>query len=273
MQQRTQLAQHRAHAAGGTHGHDAILGFAAASFQQDVAGLARARHAIRVTDGNRAAVDVDALQRQAKLVNAIQRLAGKGFVEFPQVDVIDGKLVAFEQARDCADRADAHFVRLHPSGGQTDEVAQRFQATPFGLAFGHHHQRRGPVRQLARIAGRHLVTLALYGRQHAQSCLRGVGTDTFVRLEQELRRRRLAGHLVLHRLDRCQRNDFLREAAGLLSCHSKLLAAQRERVGALPRHAVALGEDFGRIDHVQVNIGAILGQPRFLLGNLQRDRL
>jgi hypothetical protein len=52
-----------------THCHDAQLGAAALSFEEDVAGTARARHAERVPDGDRAAVDVVLLRVDSELVS------------------------------------------------------------------------------------------------------------------------------------------------------------------------------------------------------------
>ena len=47
------------------------------------------RHAVRVADGDRAAVDVQAVRRDAELVAAVEHLHREGFVQLPQVDVVD----------------------------------------------------------------------------------------------------------------------------------------------------------------------------------------
>ena len=73
---------------------------------------ARARHAIGMADGDRAAIHIELVVRNAELVGAIEHLAGEGLVQLPQIDVVDLQAVAFEQARHREHRADAHFVRL-----------------------------------------------------------------------------------------------------------------------------------------------------------------
>src|SRR6185295_6688754 len=76
-------------AAADAHRDHAPLGLAPAAFLQDVAGEARARHAEGMADRNRAAIDVVLLGIDAELVTRIEALAGEGFVELPDVDVID----------------------------------------------------------------------------------------------------------------------------------------------------------------------------------------
>ena len=95
-----------------------ILGAAAAAFDQDMAGQARARHAIGMADGNGAAIHIGLGRIEPQLVHAIERLAGKGLVQFPQVDVVDLQAMALQQARHRLDGADAHFVRLDAGDGE-----------------------------------------------------------------------------------------------------------------------------------------------------------
>ncbi len=65
-----------------------------------------------MADGNGAAIDVQPVIGNAELVGAIDHLAGKGFVQLPQIDVLHFQAVPFEQARHCIGRTDSHFVRL-----------------------------------------------------------------------------------------------------------------------------------------------------------------
>src|SRR5690349_18651251 len=78
-------------AAADAHGHHAPLGAAALAFLQDVAGAAGAGHAEGVADGDGAAVDVVLLRVDAEAVTAVEALRGEGFVQFPDVDVVDGQ--------------------------------------------------------------------------------------------------------------------------------------------------------------------------------------
>src|SRR5207244_728811 len=99
-------------AAADAHRNDAPLGLAPAAFLQDVAGETRAGHAERVPDRDRAAVDIVLLGVDAELVTRIQALAGEGFVELPEIDVVDRQAVALQELRHGVDRTDAHLVRL-----------------------------------------------------------------------------------------------------------------------------------------------------------------
>ena len=52
-----------------------------------------ARHAVRMADRDRAAVDVQLLGIDAELVAAVDHLHGERFVQLPQVDVVDPEAV------------------------------------------------------------------------------------------------------------------------------------------------------------------------------------
>src|SRR6478672_13577884 len=92
-------------AAADAHGHDAPLGLAARTFLEDVAGETRAGHAEGMTDRDRAAVDIVLGGIDAELVARIEALAGEGFVELPEIDVVDLKAVTLQQLRNGKDRA------------------------------------------------------------------------------------------------------------------------------------------------------------------------
>ena len=55
-----------------------------AALDQNVAGHARPAHAVGMADGDRAAVDIEALLRNAEPVAAIKRLARERLVQFPR---------------------------------------------------------------------------------------------------------------------------------------------------------------------------------------------
>src|SRR4051794_6651015 len=85
-----------AHASPDAHGYDDVLGAAALAFLQHVAREPGAGHAIRVADGDGAAVDVVDGGIDAQLVAAVEALRGKGFVQFPKVDVAYLQAVTFQ---------------------------------------------------------------------------------------------------------------------------------------------------------------------------------
>src|SRR5690606_20123680 len=119
----------RTHTATDAHRHDTILQLlarflAAARLEQDVADAARAGHAEGVADGDGAAIDVVLLGVNAKTVARIEALAREGFVQLPEVDVVDLEAVTLEEARHGEDRADAHLVGLATGDREAAEDAE-----------------------------------------------------------------------------------------------------------------------------------------------------
>src|SRR5438270_13711275 len=78
----------RAHAAADAHGDDRMLRAAPLTLDQDVAGHARPAHAERMPDGDRAAIYVEFVHRNAEPVAAVEHLGRERLVQFPQVDVV-----------------------------------------------------------------------------------------------------------------------------------------------------------------------------------------
>src|SRR3546814_1863994 len=107
------------------HGDDCIFDAAALALDQRVADAACARHAERVADRDRAAVDVERFMGDAERVAAIEHLHRERFVQFPQADVVHLQLEAFEQLGDREDGADAHFVGL---GARSEEHTSELQS-------------------------------------------------------------------------------------------------------------------------------------------------
>src|SRR6516225_2779496 len=86
-----------AHAAGNAHGHDGIAHAAPPALEERVTDEAGAAHAVGVADGNRAAIDIEALVVDAETVAAVEGLHGERLVQLPQTDVIDLQRVAGEE--------------------------------------------------------------------------------------------------------------------------------------------------------------------------------
>ena len=70
-------------------GGDAVLAAAAAQLADEGAGEAGAGAAERVAEGDRAAVDVEALLLDPQLAGAGEDLRGEGLVQLDQVDLVD----------------------------------------------------------------------------------------------------------------------------------------------------------------------------------------
>jgi hypothetical protein len=76
-------------AATDAHRHDGVFRAATFAFDQRMAGHAGTRHAIRMPDRNRPAIDVKPFVRDAQLVAAIKHLGRESLVQLPQPDVVD----------------------------------------------------------------------------------------------------------------------------------------------------------------------------------------
>ena len=122
---------------------------------QRVAGEPRARHAVRMADGDRAAVDVEAIVRNAERVAAVDHLHGERLVQLPEVDVVDLDARPLEQLRHREHRADAHLVGLAAGDGEAAEHAERRRGRVCAACVALiTTQRRRAVGELARVAGR-----------------------------------------------------------------------------------------------------------------------
>src|ERR1700704_1623294 len=127
----------RAHAATNAHGHPAVFRLAPPALDQEVAGQPRAGHAIGMADRDRAAIDVELVGFDAKLVAAIDHLNRIGLVELPEIDIVDLEAVPFQQPRDRDNRPDAHLVRLDSGSDEAAEDAERLQALLRGHLVAH----------------------------------------------------------------------------------------------------------------------------------------
>src|SRR5262249_47487224 len=130
----------RAHTATDAHGDDHVLDAAATAFDQGMTDHACTRHAEGVTDSDRTAVDVEAILRNAQLIAAVQNLTGKGFVEFPQADVLHRQVEALQELGHREHRADTHLVGPATGDCRTAIDAERIEATI--LRFAAAHQQR-----------------------------------------------------------------------------------------------------------------------------------
>src|SRR4029079_1922820 len=113
------------------------------------AGKSRSRHAVRMADGDRSAVDVEALVRYAQLVAAIDHLDGECLVELPQADFVDIHPRPREELRYGKDRTDAHFVGFAAGDGETAEYPERLEAAARPGLFADPHPGPGPLGELA----------------------------------------------------------------------------------------------------------------------------
>src|SRR6185437_13125208 len=257
------------------HGHHAPLGLAPAALLQDVAGEPRAGHAERMTDRDRAAIDVVLGRIDAEPVATVEALAGEGLVQFPDVDVVDLQALALEKLRHGEHRADAHLVGLAARDRPRHEAAHRLEPALLGILGFHQHHRGGAVGELARVAGGDVFTRDLHRLELGEAFHRRVGTVALIArddvVDDALRLRRLVDdlHPGLHR------DDLVLELVGLLCGGHAALRLQRILVLIVAAELVALGDDVGGIDHRHVDVGRVfqkLGVLRLLRDAADRRR-
>src|ERR1700724_2986061 len=113
-----------------------------------------AADAIGMSYRKRAAVDVQALVRNAEAITAIQHLASECFIELPQIDIADSITGTVEQPRDRVNRTHAHFVGLATGHRKAAKQPQGVQAAPLGEFALHDDAGAAAVGELARVARR-----------------------------------------------------------------------------------------------------------------------
>src|SRR5690606_37954281 len=114
------------------HGDDHVFHAAALPLDQGVPDHAGARHAIGMADGDRAAVDVQALIGNAELVAAVDHLHGEGLIQLPEADIVHLQAETLQQLRHGIDRADPHLVGLAAGDRHAAIDAERLQAALLG---------------------------------------------------------------------------------------------------------------------------------------------
>ena len=136
------------HAAADAHrDHDVLLA-AALAFDERVHHDARTAHAVRMTDRDRTAVDVQLLVRDAERVAAVDRLHRERLVEFPRTDVVDREPVALEQIGHREDGADPHLAWIAATHDQPAIEAERLDPARARSVGIHYHDRRRPFTAL-----------------------------------------------------------------------------------------------------------------------------
>src|SRR5688572_8807820 len=106
-----------------------------------------AAHAVRMPDRDRAAVDIQPLIRNTEAVAAVEHLHGEGFVELPQIDVLDAQAGALEELRHGKHGTDSHLIGLATRNRETSEYSERLKAAFLGEPGAHDHTGAGAIRE------------------------------------------------------------------------------------------------------------------------------
>jgi hypothetical protein len=93
-----------------------------------------------MTQGHRAAVDVDLLGIEAEFTIDCQGDGRKRFIDLEQIDVTDGKSGLFQQPPDRFDRRNREPFRCQRRTGIPDDASHRRETKPNGLLFTHDDQ-------------------------------------------------------------------------------------------------------------------------------------
>src|ERR1700744_4057679 len=136
------------------HGDYHQLRTAAFAFDQCMSRQPRAAHAVRMTDRNRPAIDVQAFIGDSQFVAAVDHLNGEGFVQLPQVDIADFEPGALEKPRDREHRTDAHFVGLAAGDRKPSEYSHGLYVALLGKLRVHDDAGTAAIGKLAGVACR-----------------------------------------------------------------------------------------------------------------------
>src|SRR3546814_3555375 len=86
----------------------------------------RTGHAVGMPNRDGAAADVESFYGNTEAILAIEHLHRKGFVQFPEPDVIDAEAETLEQLGNREHRADPHFIRF--SASRSEEHTSELQS-------------------------------------------------------------------------------------------------------------------------------------------------
>ena len=109
------------------HGGEAVAAAAFFHFVNKRRHDPGAAAAQRVAEGDGAAVDVELIEIDAQLARAREHLRRKGFVDFNEVDLLDGEAGAFERFLRRRYRSDSHVVWMNTGGGRRDDARHRLE--------------------------------------------------------------------------------------------------------------------------------------------------
>ena len=205
-----------------------------------------ARAAQRVTQGDGATVDVQALRVGAQHLGPGHGHRGKGFVDFVQVDVVERQAGFFQRALRGGDGRLQHDDGVIAHHRHVVDAGQRLHAQRLQALFVDDHHAGRAVADLARRGGRQAAVFAdeLDARDGLDG---GVHADAFVH------RVHLAGARAVQHA-RFQRQDFALEAARFGGGLGALVAQQGKGVHFVFAEAVLLGDHFGADELAELGV-------------------
>src|SRR5688500_1237520 len=185
----------RAHAAADAHRAHRQTRVPAFALDQGVTRESGARHAVWVSERDRATVHVEPVVRNAKLVSTIEDLHGERLIELPQVDIGDLLACPFEEPGYREYGADPHFIGFATCDRKAPEEPQGFQSKLLRARRAHDDACPGPIGELARVAGSD-DTVRRRGTDLRDRLVSGVRADALVLAHRHLARRQSTAVLV-----------------------------------------------------------------------------
>ncbi|MNO45525.1 hypothetical protein D3C76_357920 [compost metagenome] len=135
-----------------------------------------------------------------------------------------------------------------------------------GQARVHQHAGAGAVGQLAGVAGGDAAAVD-HGFEFAQVIEHGLRAIAFVLGQGDLLETHGTGGLVDHLLGGCHRHDLIGEQAGLLRGSGAPLRLQGVGILGFAADVVALGDDFGGLQHGHIGVHGIAHHELVALGH------
>src|SRR5580765_3937942 len=138
----------------------------------------------RVAEGDRTAVDVHAVLRDAELAEDAEGLCGERLVQLPEVDLLAPEAGALERLLRGRPRSHSHDRRIDARGRVGADLRERREAEILRLLLRHDDDRRRAVVDARRVAGGHAAAVLLERRTERGEALRGrVAARVLVGLE------------------------------------------------------------------------------------------
>ncbi len=202
-----------------------------------------ARCTDRVAQGDGTAIDVDLVHVPLQLPGHGQRLGGKGFVGFNQVQLLQGPAGLVQAAAGGRDRADAHDGRVDPGVGVGTDFRQHWQAQGLGFFSAHQQHRRRTVIERRSVASGDAAVLLEGGLEFTQGFGGGAGPWLFVGGK---------GQRIALALGNQDRRDLIGEATTFNRGHGFLLGRGGKGILFLATDAVLVHQVFGCDAHVVI---------------------
>src|SRR5690554_4005469 len=224
-----------------THGAQGVAAAGALQLQGGGHQQAGAGHAQRVAQGDGAAVGVDpgVVVLDAQLTHDREALCGEGFVQFDDVDLVDGQALLVQQLAYCRYRADAHDARLDAGGGHAEDPGDRLEAVFLHCVGTGDQHGGGAVVDAGGVAGGNAAVFT-EGCGQCGQFLQGRGAGVLVLVEDQ--------RLLLATGDLDGDDLFIKDAVGL-GFGGLFLGAQGEQILVFTGDVELLGNVLGGLRH------------------------